>query len=143
MSFFLKIAEGGASRYGFKVKLHPGRDRSAYQWISDDFGIDLVPEGVPIEQFAASAAAVLITGSSLGLSMLSSGVRVGVVDIPEAASKMSRDYVNYLKVPAVRSVEDFDHLMSNAELCDGTALNAVMDNPNQAAFRTFLGLDAG
>ena len=143
VSFFLKIAEGGASRYGFKVKLHPGRDRSAYQWISDDFGIDLVPEGVPIEQFAASAAAVLITGSSLGLSMLSSGVRVGVVDIPEAASKMSRDYVNYLKVPAVGSVEDFDHLMSNAELCDGTALNAVMDNPNQAAFRTFLGLDAG
>lgn len=141
--FFLKIAEGSACGSEFKVKLHPGRDRNAYQWISDDFGIDLVPEGVPIEQFAANAAAVLITGSSLGLSMLGYGVRVGVVDIPEAASKMSRDYVNYLKVPAVGSVEDFDGLMSTAGLCDESRLRAVMDNPNQAAFRTFLGLDAG
>lgn len=141
--FFMKIAEANGDRFGFKVKLHPGRDRSAYQWIFDDFGIDLVPEGVPIEQFAASAAAVLITGSSLGLSMLGYGVRVGVVDIPEAASKMGRDYVNYLKVPAVGSVEDFDHLLSTTDICDQSALKTVMDDPNRAAFRIFLGLNDG
>lgn len=143
VKFFLKISEASAGKFEFKVKLHPGRDRSAYQWISDDFGIDLVPEGVSFEQFAASAAAVLITGTSLGLSMLAYGIRVGVVDIPEAASKMGRDYVNYLRVPTVGSVEDFNHLMSSTEFCDQSALKAVMDDPNRAAFRTFLGLTGG
>lgn len=140
--FFQEIAQAN-DKFDFKVKLHPGRERASYQWISDEFGIEMVPAGVAPEDIAPNAAAVLITGSSVGVEMLGSGVRVGVIDIPEATSKIGRDYVDFLKVPAVGSVDDFGHMMSSTETCDQSALKAVMDVPDRVAFRTFLGLNGG
>ncbi len=122
----------------FVVKLHPARRPEDFDWVTSDFALPLVPRHQPRHELMAELAAVLVTNSTFAIDAAASGVPVGVVCLPGVPLGFGQGFVDYLRMPVVRTPEDLNRLILGIPPIDRVALSRVNGEAPEGRIAAFL-----
>lgn len=91
----------------FMVKLHPARHAEKFQWVTDEFGIKVLPTPMNHDDFMNIVDILLITTSGIGAEAFRLGIRVGIIDIEPDLYGNGRELNAYYDIPLIKSPADF------------------------------------
>jgi hypothetical protein len=106
----------GKPEDNFLVKLHPARKTENFKWVTDEFGIKLLPNPMAQSEFMNIADIVLAHSSGLATEALLNGIKVGILDMLPISSGNGLEIHKYCGVPLLKKVSDFEKLIMENSL---------------------------
>jgi hypothetical protein len=111
VQFFQSIRE----KYGnpddnFVVKVHPSYPNANYNWIYEEFGLTVLPIGLPYADFINIVDILLAQNSGIAAEVLHYGKKVGILDVLDQIPSNGMELHTWLNVPLLKTSEDFEKL---------------------------------
>ena len=111
---FLKEVKNmyGGPNDNFFVKLHPARKTKDFQWVSAEFGIELLPNPMDQSEFMNLADILLAHSSGITIEAFYYGIKIGILDILPVSPGNGLEIHKYFDVSLIRKVSDFERVLS-------------------------------
>ncbi len=117
--FFAEIKEKYAGpNDNYVVKIHPARNYASYNWITNDFHIDILPHDIPYQDFLNIVDILLAHTSGIATEVLYYGKKVGIMDILDISAGNGMELNKYFHVPLLKKTSDFDKLLNENTIID-------------------------
>lgn len=109
VAFFKEIQTlYGKPNDNFLIKLHPARSEEKFRWVTDEFGIKILPNPMVQSEFMNLVDILLVHSSGIATEALYYGIKVGVLDILDESPGNGLEINKYCGVPLLKEVSDFE-----------------------------------
>lgn len=101
------------SSFNYYVKLHPAQKTGDYLWVEQKFGIKLLPNPFPLDNFIPFVDILLTHNSGLASECLYYDIPIGIIDILPIDAGNGTELHKYYGVSILKAVNDFNNIVVN------------------------------
>ncbi|MDP4277265.1 MAG: hypothetical protein Q8914_06480 [Bacteroidota bacterium] len=101
----------GKDEDNFVVKVHPTYPDTDYSWITNEFGLAVLPIRIPYPDFMNIVDVLLAHNSGIATEVLYYHKQVGILDVLDQSLGNGMELHKYLNVPLLKTADDFQQLV--------------------------------